>query len=208
MVKIRQCENDLLCKVYCGLRVFFKVLYVAIVFLLASFILVTSYKTIDPFDKGYETQDFFGYQILDIQSDSMYPLISIGDGVMVKMVDESTEIVEGDIVAYRIGEHIIVHRVKEVVDGNAYITKGDNNDVDDGEPSPRTDIMGKYVTKIPNVHGVIQTMKTPIGIVAAFVLIFSVSKFVEYALKYPDIYFRYSDEELMDEDDEEDEEYQ
>ena len=137
----------------------------------------------------------------------MYPLISVGDGVMVKIIDESTEIVEGDIVAYRIGEHIIVHRVKEVVNGNYYVTKGDNNGVDDGEPSPRSDIMGKYITKIPNVHGVIQTMKTPIGIVAVFVLIFSVSKFVEYALKYPDIYFRYSDEELMDEDDEEDEEY-
>lgn len=206
MIKIKQCENDLLCKVYCGLRVFFKVLYLAIVFIVASFILVTTYKTIDPFDKGYETQDFFGYQILDIQSDSMYPLLTVGDGALVKIVDDSTEIVEGDIVAYRIGEHIIVHRVKEVVNGNSYITKGDYNAVDDGEPSPRSDIMGKYVRRIPNIHGIMQTMKTPLGIGAAFVLIFSVSKFIEYALKYPDIYFRYSEEELTDEDDEEDEE--
>lgn len=206
MIKIKQCENDFVCKAYCGLRVFFKVLYLAIVFVVASFILVTTYKTIDPFDKGYETQDFFGYQILDIQSDSMYPLLTVGDGALVKIVDDSTEIVEGDIVAYRIGEHIIVHRVKEVVNGNSYITKGDYNAVDDGEPSPRSDIMGKYVRRIPNIHGIMQTMKTPLGIGAAFVLIFSVSKFIEYALKYPDIYFRYSEEELTDEDDEEDEE--
>ncbi len=155
------------------------------------YILVTTYKTIDPFDKGYETQDFFGYQILDIQSDSMYPLLTVGDGALVKIVDDSTEIVEGDIVAYRIGEHIIVHRVKEVVNGNSYITKGDYNAVDDGEPSPRSDIMGKYVRRIPNIHGIMQTMKTPLGIGAAFVLIFSLSKFIEYPSPRSDIMGKY-----------------
>lgn len=83
--------------------------------IIICFLVVTSYKTIDPFDRGYRTQDFFGYQLLTIGSNSMYPTINVGDSVLVKVIKDDTDIIEGDVIAYQLGEHVIVHRVKEVV---------------------------------------------------------------------------------------------
>lgn len=200
MIKISYCENTLVCKIYGIVRTFFKVLVSIVLALLVAFVVVTSYKTIDPFDKGYETQDFMGYQMLNIASNSMYPLINVGDGVMVKIAKPDTEIVEGDIIAYRLGEHIIVHRVKEVVNGNSYITQGDNNDVDDGNPIPRADVMGVYKFHIKGVDGLLQYIKSPLGIVLFLILAVSVVFFFDYAFRIPDTYFRYSD--YLDEEEE------
>ena len=200
MIKICYCENDLICKVYGVVRTFFKVLFTIVLALLVAFVGVTSYKTIDPFDKGYETQDFMGYQMLNIASNSMYPLINVGDGVMIKIVNDDTEINQGDIIAYRLGEHIIVHRVKEVVNGNSYITQGDNNDVDDGNPIPRADVMGVYKFHIKGVDGLLQYIKSPLGIVLFLILAVSVVFFFDYAFRIPDTYFRYSDD--LDEEEE------
>lgn len=173
--------------------------------LLIAFVGVTSYKTIDPFNKGYETQDFLGYQMLNIASNSMYPLINVGDGVMIKIVEDGTEIVEGDIIAYRLGKHIIVHRVKEVVGYDSYVTKGDNNTVDDGDPIPREDVMGVYKFHIKGIDGLLQYVRSPLGLLLFLILVASVVFFFDYAFRIPDTYFRYS-EELEEEDgDEEDE---
>lgn len=202
MIKIRYCDNFLVCKIYGILRTFFKVLFSVILAILVAFVGVTSYKTIDPFDKGYETQDFLGYQLLNIASNSMYPLINVGDGVMIKIANEDTEINQGDIIAYKLGEHIIVHRVKEVVNGNSYITKGDNNDVDDGNPIPRADVMGVYKFQINGIDGLLQYVKSPLGILLSLILVVSVVLFFDYAFRIPDTYFRYIEDEEGDDEDE------
>ena len=208
MIKIRRCENFLICKIYGVLRTFFKVLFSVVLTLLVTFVGVTSYKTIDPFDKGYETQDFLGYQMLNIASNSMYPLINVGDGVMIKIVEDDTEINQGDIIAYRLGKHIIVHRVEQVVGYDSYVTKGDNNDVNDGNPIPRTDVMGVYKFHIKGIDGLLQYVRSPLGIVLFLILVASVVFFFDYAFRIPDTYFRYSkdledeDEEVGDEEDE------
>ena len=202
MIKIRYCDNFLVCKVYGILRTFFKVLFSVVLAILVAFVGVTSYKTIDPFDKGYETQDFLGYQLLNIASNSMYPLINVGDGVMIKIANENTEINQGDIIAYKLGEHIIVHRVKEVVNGNSYITKGDNNDVDDGNPIPKEDVMGIYKFQINGIDGLLQYIKSPLGILLSLILVVSVVLFFDYAFRIPDTYFRYIEDEEGDDEDE------
>ena len=202
MIKIRYCDNFLVCKIYGILRTFFKVLFSVVLAILVAFVGVTSYKTIDPFDKGYETQDFLGYQLLNIASNSMYPLINVGDGVMIKIANENTEINQGDIIAYKLGEHIIVHRVKEVVNGNSYITKGDNNDVDDGNPIPREDVMGIYKFQINGIDGLLQYIKSPLGILLLLILVISVVLFFDYAFRIPDTYFRYIEDEEGDDEDE------
>lgn len=202
MIKIRYCDNFLVCKIYGILRTFFKVLFSVVLAVLVAFVGVTSYKTIDPFDKGYETQDFLGYQLLNIASGSMYPLINVGDGVMIKIANENTEINQGDIIAYRLGEHIIVHRVKEVVNGNSYITKGDNNDVDDGNPIPREDVMGIYKFQINGIDGLLQYVRSPLGILLFLILVASIVFFFDYAFRIPDTYFRYIEDEEGDDEDE------
>lgn len=201
MVKIRRCDNFLVCKIYGIVRTFFKVLFSVVLVLLVAFVGVTSYKTIDPFDKGYETQDFLGYQMLNIASNSMYPLINVGDGVMVKIVNDNTEINQGDIIAYRLGEHIIVHRVQQVVGYESYITKGDNNTVDDGNPIPREDVMGVYKFHIKGIDRLLQYVRSPLGILLFLILVASVVFFFDYAFRIPDNYFRYS-EDLNDEEEE------
>lgn len=132
----------------------------------------------------------------------MYPLINVGDGVMIKILEESTEIDKGDIIAYRLGEHIIVHRVKKVVGKDSYITQGDNNDTDDGNPIPRDRVVGEMVLLLPGISGILETIRTPIGFVFFFIFVLAMYMFFGYAFRIPDVYFRYSDEELEDEDEE------
>ena len=68
------------------------------------FTLVTTYQSKNPLDRYYETQDFLGFQMLGIKSDSMHPTFNIGDTVLMRITNDDTEIDEDDIVAYKIDE--------------------------------------------------------------------------------------------------------
>lgn len=168
--------------------------------IIICFLVVTSYKTIDPFDRGYRTQDFFGYQLLTIGSNSMYPTINVGDSVLVKVVKDDTDIIEGDIIAYQLGEHVIVHRVKEVVGYDSYVTKGDNNNTDDGSPIPRDKVLAKSVKVFGGLGDSFRVMKTMPGRILFIVLILGLLCFMDSIFRFPDVYFGYAEE---DEDDEE-----
>lgn len=69
-------------------------------------------------------------------SGSMRPLFDEGaNGIRVKPTDHH-DVQEGDIVSYRLGEKLIVHRVIEKgIDeaGIYFLMKGDNNSVSDGK---------------------------------------------------------------------------
>lgn len=177
--------------IYCLLRVFISTLFKVIMALIVMFILVTGYKSIDPLDQNFKTQDFFGFELLSIGSNSMYPGIKIGDGVLIKLVNDKTDIKEGDIVAYQLNEVKVVHRVIKVNEDNTYVTKGDNNTVDDGSPIPRKRIIGKEVALLPGIDQFVSTLRSPIGLGVFAVFAFSLFTFFEYLFKTPDIYFKY-----------------
>ena len=77
-----------------------------------------------------------------VLSGSMRPTFEVGTIIYYKHVDE-TQIAAGDIITYKMGDELVTHRVKRIQNGN-YITQGDANNKDDGEPGVSyNDVQGK-----------------------------------------------------------------
>ena len=96
--------------------------------------------------------DFMGYKPFIVMSGSMETTINIGDLVIVKKVNSSS-IHTGDIIAFKNGNIVISHRVKEVINDSGtykFKTKGDNNNVADDFIVNYDANEGIYVNKI---HG-------------------------------------------------------
>lgn len=99
----------------------------------------------------------FKYRPLAIMSNSMFPIFSRGDMIIVKNINEENiqNLTIGDIIEYRLDDHIVVHRIIDIEEseGKLYFrTKGDNNNAPDT----------KYVT-IEQITGIVKLVFPKIG---------------------------------------------
>lgn len=95
--------------------------------------------------------NLFGYAPLSVQSDSMVPTFESGDLIISKVVDDETDLNEGDIITFVQnidGEDVLnTHRIVDIkdIDGTLlYETQGDNNEYVDENLSLRINILAKY----------------------------------------------------------------
>ena len=94
----------------------------------------------------------FKYKIMAIASDSMRPVFSRGDAVIIENYDGGAEIKKGDIVAFKHDNKIYVHRIVKIEKYNNviyYTTKGDNNDAVDNFDTEYSNIVGIVRFYIP-----------------------------------------------------------
>lgn len=92
----------------------------------------------------------FTYQPVAVATGSMEKEIFIGDVVIIKKCT-ANDIIEGDVIQYRLKDYTVIHRVvkKEQKQGDIYfITKGDNNRQIDIQPVTKDQVIGKVVLKI------------------------------------------------------------
>jgi len=86
--------------------------------LLAIALLLLAYLNISP--------------IYMVMGDSMYPTLLPYDIVFaIPRAILTDPLKEGDIIIYRLGDKLIIHRIIKVVEGEGYIVKGDNNPAPD-----------------------------------------------------------------------------
>lgn len=90
-----------------------------------------------------------GYQVYDVVSGSMEPAFPVGSAAYVKQADPLA-IEVGDVVAYRDGPNIVMHRVtaNRTYSGEL-VTKGDANNVEDFEPVPYSAVLGRVEAHVP-----------------------------------------------------------
>lgn len=98
----------------------------------------------------------FKYTLSSIASDSMYPELQRGDGIIVKKLtdEEKDNLKVGDIIAFKDGGFIITHRIIEITEEDGkkiYQTKGDNNTSKDVTKKGKDDIIGIVKIKIPYI---------------------------------------------------------
>lgn len=139
--------------------------------------------------------DFMGYKPFIVMSGSMETTINIGDLVIVKKVNSSS-IHIGDIIAFKNGNIVISHRVKEVINDSVtykFKTKGDNNNVTDDFIVNSDAIEGIFVNKIPGLGSILLFLGKPIGLLMVILVIIIVSTAL-YFVKFG--YFT-KDAELM-----------
>lgn len=91
-----------------------------------------------------------GFAPYTILSASMEPTIKTGSLIFVNTRDRKAE--TGDIVTFSMSngtdEVLVTHRVVGT-SGNGFITKGDNNDIEDAKILTADQIVGTYVAGIP-----------------------------------------------------------
>lgn len=110
-----------------------------------------------------EPISLFGYKAYIITTNSMKPLLTEGDIIIVKQVGEN-ELKQGDVITfYQFGE-VITHRITRIEEGQIkqYITKGDNNNVEDIEKVQYGDIEGKYIVDIPHIGKIVKVLENKI----------------------------------------------
>ena len=82
-------------------------------------------------------------QHADERSLRSFPEIPVGSLVFIDQRDQSVDL--GDVIAYRIGDTMIVHRVVDQNNDGTYITKGDSNDTADPASITKQQIVGKEI---------------------------------------------------------------
>ena len=102
----------------------------------------------------YITSGFFHYHAIAIATGSMTPNIKKGDVVVIEKTDDYENINVGQVIAYRKGNIIIVHRLirKITVEGKYYFyTKGDANNAEDNYEITEDMIIGIVNIKVPYI---------------------------------------------------------
>lgn len=93
----------------------------------------------------------FGYKAYIIATNSMEPDINEGDVVVIFKAKENNLKV-GNVITFKKNQELITHRIIEIRDKGIqkeYITKGDNNNVEDTEEVRYSQIQGVHVLTIP-----------------------------------------------------------
>ena len=136
--------------------------------------------------------NLFGTMFMSVQSPSMEPTFKQGDMILVKKVDDLYTLQKDDVITFYTlvdGARIInTHRIVEVKDENnvrSFITRGDNNPIDDTLPVYSADIIGKWTgTRLPGLGKAMDFLQTKTGffvcvlIPIALFFIFELYKFI------------------------------
>ena len=113
-----------------------------------------------------------GFRCFNIVSPSMEPNYSVGDLIYVKQVNPES-IKEGDVITFIVNEDLVIgtHRVVRVDrDNKHFYTKGDANEVEDGEPVHYNNVIGVPQFSIPKLGYVSDFIQNPPGTYIALVL--------------------------------------
>jgi len=114
--------------------------------------------------------ELIGYRSYTVLSGSMEPEFYPGDLVITKHKNK-TDIQINDIVTYRDNDGVIItHRIiEETPEG--YITKGDNNNVEDADILTKENIIGEVKFSIPKVGYIMNLLSKPMVIAAEMFLL-------------------------------------
>ena len=116
------------------------------------------------------------YPVMVVVSESMIPTLGVGDFILVGRIQDFDDVVaepqpEGDILVFLkpgTSDEYIVHRAVEKTNNNGewyFVTKGDNNAVQDGRSVKESNIMGRVIGNIPILGYFPMLIKTSRGLI-------------------------------------------
>lgn len=163
------------------IRITKKLLFICLIVILYNVFLITK-SALD--QTG--AKEIFGYKAYIITTDSMKPALKTGDVIIVDPVKEY-KLMVGDIITIKKAGEIVTHRIVEIKEDepNEYITKGDNNTIEDLETAVYEQIEGKQFIRVPFLGSAIMLLKNKIYgiIIAIFVFMVSYSNIQKYRKK-------------------------
>lgn len=147
---------------------------------------------------GNGVPSIFGIEILSIQTESMYPVLSPGDLIFDKRVKDTSALKIGDIITYWTiidGERVLnTHTIYEIYDGGNYLifaTKGENNDIEDPLTVHESEVVGKYTGfKINGAGKVFDFLQTSTGFLVVVVVPVAIF-FIFHLIQFFRVLFEY-----------------
>lgn len=162
--------------------------------------------------KNNGVANIFGYIPLTVQSDSMLPTFAKNDLIICKEVDDINNLQKDDVITFWTmidGKKAMnTHRIVEINDNEgrvSFITRGDNNEIDDFSPVSSEEIIGKWTkTKISGFGKAMDFLRTKKGfficilIPMALFFLFELYKFILtlVQLKQPEPVEQLDEEEI------------
>lgn len=112
---------------------------------------------------------FFGYKPLTVLTNSMEPKISAGDMIFVKETN-ADEVKKDEIITFQTADRkVVTHRVVETTP-EGFLTKGDNNNVEDNWKVNPDSLIGKVFVILPKAGFVAKFISSKLGF-SIFVLL-------------------------------------
>ena len=111
--------------------------------------------------------------MFNIVSESMEPTFYKDDLAVVKSCNIE-ELKKGDIITFKQEDRIISHRIADIMKEKGeeqFITKGDNNEVEDVEPVNTQNVYGKVVLVIPKIGKIVNYIQNVRGFINVCILI-------------------------------------
>ena len=150
------------------MKIVIKALRGVIIVILSAVILANAWLVVQQAVWKKDPPDLFGYSQFIVTSGSMEPTFSTGDLVISKE-KESYEL--KDVVTFRDGAgSLVTHRIVGRQEDGQFITRGDANNVEDGELLPADRIVGGVVACIPKVGAGMMFLRSPLGILVLLVV--------------------------------------
>ncbi len=126
---------------------------------------------------GNGVPSILGIEFFSIQTDSMSPTLEPGDLAIGRVIRDKTTLRANDIITYWTvinGERVLnTHRIEAIYDGGGflfYATKGDNNLSADPLNVHESEVVGKYVARVPGVGKVFDYLQTSTGFLVVIVI--------------------------------------
>ena len=153
-------------------KIFRNILKIVLIILLYNIILL-GISTID----NNEGSGFCGFKSYIITTSSMEPDIKTGDVVICQKTD-AKDLKEGDVITFNKNGEVITHRIIKIETNdeiNYYITKGENNTLEDNEIVEENQIKGKMIIKIPKMGIFIKALSNNIILLIILLVILILS---------------------------------
>ena len=157
-----------------------RILFILLYILLIPTILFSLFLIIIELGNSKEGPSFFNIELYTVISESMSPRLKINDIVIVKKGYEIESYKKGNIITFIRDNEVITHRIDRVISADmrpAFITKGDNNKVEDEEIVKYENIIGKVVLTMPKVGALVNLLKNKLFFVSILCLLFGIMYF-------------------------------
>lgn len=126
---------------------------------------------------GNGVPSILGVEFFSIQTDSMSPTLEPGDLAIGRVIKDKASLRSGDIITYWTvinGERVLnTHRIEAIYDGGGFLifgTKGDNNPTADPLTVHESEVVGKYVSRVPGIGKAFDYLQTSTGFLVVVVI--------------------------------------
>jgi len=128
--------------------------------------------------KNNGVSSLFGFIPMTVESPSMEPTFNVDDMIVCKEVDDINKLEKGDVITFwtiiqgkrEKNTHRIVD-IKENGSSRSFVTRGDNNGLDDDMPVASGDIIGKWTgMRLPGFGKVMKFLQTKTGFFCCIII--------------------------------------